>query len=456
MPDNTFSAHHLPPRTGYRPRIAIVSTYDEMCGIAGYTRALERQLTLHADVTVFDLDQYLLRSQHKRIQRQANEHIKEIAAALHQFDSVNIQLEHGTLGRTAGQIIRRFRRLARAAPALSVTFHTVLLGENLPWETLSRLVTTAKFASAGRVLGDVWLGRVLGRGIQGQLRQLQRIKPVSVIVHTKRDMRMMRDLFGLQRVLHHPLSFIARSEAQALRVRTSRADFPLLAKVPPQAKLIGTFGFLSPYKGFDTAIRALNLLPEDHHLLIFGGLHPQGIKREETIDPYVQKLLRTAHIGQTPLDQLKESGLRLAPSGGELSLLLAGHPRSLHERVHFMGALPDEQFYAAMALCDVAVFPYLEVGQAGSGPISIAAEMGTRIIASRTGAFRAFAKYHPGLIEFFDIGNFAELATRIMGCGPKAVSAPKLQYDTVSNAQLYLEANGIPAAKLEALPCAAE
>lgn len=29
-----------------RPQIAIISTYDEMCGIAGYTRALEKQLAL--------------------------------------------------------------------------------------------------------------------------------------------------------------------------------------------------------------------------------------------------------------------------------------------------------------------------------------------------------------------------------------------------------------------------
>ena len=80
-----------------KPRIAIVSTYDEMCGIAGYTRALEQQLCTHADLTVFDLDQYLLRSPHQRVQRLGDKHIKSIAAQLGDFDSVNIQLEFGTL-----------------------------------------------------------------------------------------------------------------------------------------------------------------------------------------------------------------------------------------------------------------------------------------------------------------------------------------------------------------------
>jgi hypothetical protein len=96
-----------------------------------------------------------------------------------------------------------------------------------------------------------------------------------------------------------------------------------------------------------------------------------------------------------------------------------------------------------MALCDVAVFPYMEVGQSSSGPISIATEMGTRVIASRTAAFRAYARYHPGRVEFFDIGNYAELATRIMASGPRESGAPALTHDSDTNVALYLRANGI-------------
>ena len=45
-----------------RPRLALVSTYSELCGIAAYTRSLEKQLGDVFAVTVFDLNQYLLRS----------------------------------------------------------------------------------------------------------------------------------------------------------------------------------------------------------------------------------------------------------------------------------------------------------------------------------------------------------------------------------------------------------
>ena len=50
-----------------RKKLALISTRDELCGIAAYTRSLERQLGDIFDVRVFDLDQYLLRSTHGRI-----------------------------------------------------------------------------------------------------------------------------------------------------------------------------------------------------------------------------------------------------------------------------------------------------------------------------------------------------------------------------------------------------
>jgi hypothetical protein len=64
-----------------RPRLALVSTYNELCGIAAYTRSLERQLLDVFDVTVFDLNQYLLRSSHRRVRKFGDRHIQEAAYA---------------------------------------------------------------------------------------------------------------------------------------------------------------------------------------------------------------------------------------------------------------------------------------------------------------------------------------------------------------------------------------
>jgi glycosyltransferase involved in cell wall biosynthesis len=430
-----------PPRSG-QLRLAIISTYDEMCGIAGYTRALEQQLRPHAAVTVFDLDQYLLRSPHGRVQRLADRHIKEIAARLHEFDSVNIQLEYGTLGRTSKQILRRFWRLVRASPAVSVTFHTILGQEPLDWSAMGRSLITGRIFRMFRMIGSFRRDRYLGARTYRLLRIRQRTHPVNVIVHTARDARLLRVVFRIQNVDHHPLSFIATDQAERIRVAAARNPPAILRILPPEVKLIGSFGFLSPYKGFETAVRALHYLPEDHHLLIFGGVHPQTIKRQQALDPYIRALLDEGHIGQTILDTVGKKNTSLSFSLDSTSKdLLTRHPEDLHHRIHFLGVHDDEGFMRAMALCDVVVLPYLEVGQSSSGPIAMALEMGCRVLASRTLAFLQFARYHPDQVEFFDIGNYAQLADLIRLGTPAPGDHRRLDYNTRTNTALYLDAN---------------
>ena len=109
-----------------RPRLAIVSTFDDLCGIAAYTRALVRQLGDCFDIKVFDLDQYLMRSPGARVRKEGDAAIRRMCDEFVGYDFVNIQLEHGTLGRRPADILRRFQLLVEAAPALTVTFHTVL------------------------------------------------------------------------------------------------------------------------------------------------------------------------------------------------------------------------------------------------------------------------------------------------------------------------------------------
>src|SRR5262249_23463199 len=116
--------------TGRRPRWAVVSTFDQLCGIAAYTQALVRQFGESVDIKVFALDQYLLRSLNPRVREQGDASIRRMCAEFKGYDFVNIQLEHGTLGRRPVDILRRFQLIVAAAPALSVTFHTVLQADD--------------------------------------------------------------------------------------------------------------------------------------------------------------------------------------------------------------------------------------------------------------------------------------------------------------------------------------
>ena len=260
---------------------------------------------------------------------------------------------------------------------------------------------------------------LLSAGIASRLRRAQRFKPVTLVVHTRRDLWHMKFVHGMRNVYDHPLSFVDAAEAQEIRRAASRAKFPVLDAVPAQSKLIGVFGFLGRYKGFDTVVRALHHLPEDYHLLIFGGVHPNEIKPHQPIDPVVSSLFDAGYVDTSVVERTRTSDGATAPAvsvavDGSMRDLLIEHPKDLSSRIHFMGAQSDADFLSGMAICDAVVFPYLEVGQSSSGPISQALELGCRVIASRTHTFLQFARYHQNMIEFFDIGNHLELAGRIL------------------------------------------
>jgi hypothetical protein len=167
----------------------------------------------------------------------------------------------------------------------------------------------------------------------------------------------------------------------------------------------------------------------------------------QAIHPYIASLLDAANVDRTVYEQLRGMpgfGLTLDIER-HLTELFGAHPRDLSSRVHFMGALDDADFLAGMTICDVVVFPYLEVEQSASGPIAQAVELGCRIVASRTHTFLEFAAYHPETIEFFDIGNHLELAERIAGRRQYPARREHPRYNIESNKAIYLAANAAPA-----------
>jgi len=440
-----FGQHATAPSR--KESLAIVSTGSKLCGIAAYTAALRRQLGDAFDITVFDLDQYLLRSAHHRVRKLADQHIKEICDAIRGFDVVNLQLEHGTLGRYGRDIYRRFCWITEAAPRLSVTFHTLLMPPHFDGARFLKALATGRFQTAARMQADFNRGRLLSDGIARQLRRAQHRKQVSAIVHNRRDLYDATCLYGLRHVFDHPLSFLAAGEVAAIRSSAARRRFAMLDDLPPNSVLIGVFGFLNEYKGIGTAIQALHYLPNNHHLLIFGGVHPGEIAQRQPRHPYIASLFADARMDTTLHDRLGalahgEAVPLVVGADRGLRDLLGAHPRDLSARIHFMGALPEPDFLAGMAVCDAVVFPYLEVGQSSSGPISQALELGCRIIASRTHTFMEFAEYHANAVEFFDIGNHLELAERLLARRQFSQPGGLPEFNTETNKVIYLLANG--------------
>ncbi|HTT81516.1 MAG TPA: hypothetical protein VMF86_17755 [Stellaceae bacterium] len=436
-----------------RETLAIVSPGSRLCGVAAYAAALERQLADAFDITVFTLDQYLMRSRDRRVRTLADRWVREICGAIRRFDVVNLQLEHGTLGRYGADIFRRFRWLAEAAPRLSVTFHTLPLPTRFDAAGFIKAVATGNVKAAARLESDFRRARLLSHGFARELRRLQRRKPISAIVHNRRDLRDMRYLYGVEHVFDHPLAYFSAAELAAIQAAASRRRFPLLDTLPAAAVMIGVFGFLNEYKGIGTAVDALHYLPDDHHLLIFGGVHPQEIRIWQARHPYISSLFDQAYMDTTLYHRMGMLAAERAPRlviDGEAGLreLMGNHPRDLSSRIHFMGALDEADFLAGMAICDAVVFPYLEVGQSSSGPISQALELGCRIVASRTHAFLEFAEYHRRSIEFFDIGNHLELAGRLTARRQFAPRDALPEFNVETNKATYILANG----RLDAAP----
>ena len=424
-----------------KPRLVIVSTFDDLCGIAGYTRCLMKQLENDFEVDVFDLDQFFMRSTNRKIKLVADDIIKAFCEKAKTYDFVNIQFEHGIFGRNKSEFLPRFRWIAEAAPALSVTFHTVLpedpLDSSQVLEDLSRL----RIYDAWSVVRNHRERKAINRYLFGVIREQSAKKPVHTIVHTRREMMFLRNIHGLPSVIDHPLAFFPQETVSRLKTEATRDQFPLLENLPADTKLIGVFGFLSEYKGFETVVRALQFLPDKYHLLFFGGVHPNEIKKQQKIDPYIRKLLDVAYIDSSALDVLGDRKASVSLDFDGLTKL-SRHPNYVGHRIHFMGSQSDEGFARGMCICDHVVLPYIEVGQSASGPMSIALEMGARVIAARNRAFMQFARYNPNTIEFFEIGNHLELAERIRSRPEFPVDSRTIPYNTETNRAVYRTANG--------------
>ncbi|HVB15348.1 MAG TPA: hypothetical protein VNF04_02325 [Stellaceae bacterium] len=434
------------PPPSRKERLAIVSTSSKLCGIAAYSAALRRQLEDDFDITVFDLNQYLMRSRHRRVRTLADRHVKEICQAIRRFDVVNLQLEYGTLGSNGRDVYRRFCWLTAAAPRLSVTFHSLMTPPAFDTAGFAKALATLRFQTAARLESEFRRAHLLSNGVARHLRRLQRHKPVSAIVHNRRDFFDVSYLYGVRQVFDHPLAYLGAEEIEAIQRGASRQHFAMLDDLPSDAVLIGVFGFLNEYKGIGTAVQALHHLPDNHHLLIFGGVHPQHIKARQPRHPYISSLFDQAYVDTTLYDRLRANEAHNLPqlvlsAEESLGALTGTHPRDLSARIHFMGALAEPDFLSGMAICDSVVFPYLEVGQSSSGPISQALELGCRIIASRTHTFLEFAEYHRDAVEFFDIGNHLELAERLLASRQFRPRSGLPDFNIATNKATYLLAN---------------
>jgi glycosyltransferase involved in cell wall biosynthesis len=409
-------------------RMALLSTWQEKCGIAHYSSFLKMALDPHLDITVLPLPREIMRDQDDWDKAEA--HIKEIVPKLREFDIVNVQFEPSLFGNDIKDVERRFGSVVSNSRDLIVTFHSFNSTKLPPLRYLLSSIRQRSIAGIYnhiRTCQRAFTWRRIYKSLSSHARNFN----VTAIAHTKEDALRLRRLLRDVKIRDNPLSYMSDEFIAGLDRLVRTSDLPkLLPNVDPSVRFVGVFGFFAAHKGFETAISALKFLPDKYHLLMFSGIHEANLRVGEGTNAYLDSLIKLVE------------------------------KKKLTKRVHFIGSVSDDDLLLSMKLCDAAIMPYTNTGQSASGPASQAVELDRPSYLTRSLQFLELEKYLPGTFQFFDIGNYIELAQKI-NKGPEGndrvvgplriVDFPKISRqltikDTIAN---YLAASGV-ASRLDA------
>ena len=405
-------------------KIAIVSSYDEECGAAFYSSRLKHHMQLAGyQVDVKRLPVSLLRiNEPHSIRLKGDAEIKRIAREIETYDAVMLQFEPGLYGSSAKTSYRRVRELLRASKKVIVTIHGFDRGINfsalrqLLRGQLREALYTALRTSVINEITRFW-------------RYVEKSPTVQILTFCRADQTLLERLYGIRRIDNFPIAYYDRDEVQAIRDSVDRDSFMRRYGLDPSKKHFAVCGFLAAYKGHLTAMKALEYLPDDWNLVVLGGEHPQAIEADLDIGGYLNQLLSFLHMPEretagdvdfvtegfagkvmtaTSLErqEIKQKVFKKT----EFKYFLPNKP--IRERVKFVGQVSDDEMAKFYTVLDYFVHPYMKTksGQSGSGPATLALELGTKALFSNAPVFREMERYFSEGMAFFNVGNFVELA----------------------------------------------
>lgn len=450
-----------------RKKLAIISSYNESCGNASYTEVLRREFSKYYDVEVLPLPQFLLKSPFQEVIKKGNKYIDDLAKQLKEFDYVNIQFEAGLFGNTQKIIFNRVTKLIKESKNLIVTMHRVDMPRSFFDKSLLKLILKFKFFEAVKYYRNNKFYNLYRDIVKLLDKKNKRAEGhAAIIVHTKREKTNIQEVFDFQEVYDFPITFLNQEQRKHQRTAGEREQFIKRYGFDASDKIIGLFGFVSEYKGFDTVLKALKYLPPNYKVAFFGRQHPMSIVDNMPVDPYISRLISEIESKSVDLKSqlaiLSEGAVSEEDDGaleeygkkgrGEKSGINTNEKRiveiseeligsSLDKRVFFKGELSDDDFISALYSCDFVVVPYMETNQSGSGVASLVVETKARSIFSNAHSFTQLKMYYPDCFESFDIGNYFELADRIKHYSfdfSKAIEKCMKTYNLENNVKLHM------------------
>ena len=399
-----------------RPRLAIISSWNTNCGNASYTYVLKKGFEKFYDVEVLGLDLFLLQRTDRAFRKLGRQHIRKMAAQLKKFDYVNIQFEAGLFGSAIPDIKHNVITLLRAAPNVILTMHRIDVDETSLFADIVQSIVrlSPKPLQRRRAVGSY--ARLYGDIIMEAKRQSYN-KNVWLKVHTKRERRVTEELYRFKNVRDAPLAYLDTESRSRILADVSPDLLRERYKLPANAKIIGAFGYVAAYKGFETLLETIKILPPEWFLMIVGSQHPQSIKPWSNISPYLNTLINSVEAGKAEnFDWMPEDIRRQVRLTGTLDHE-AWNARSnnpLYDRVRFVGNVDDDEFTYLLRNVDATVLPYLEVGQSMSGVVALAIESGARLFCANNLSFAENRRYYGDVFSRFDMGNYIEIAQKVI------------------------------------------
>lgn len=379
-------------------KVVQVSTWKVPCGIAGYTEKLTANMLdygIQCDVIPIERDllKYMAKSE-------INQYFKSIVARLSTYDIIHIQHEFGFFAGaydldTSISIFSDFlSKLLKLQKLVFVTFHS----EPSFFEESSQgsVVRIAK-----KKLSESKWKLLVSRLFNSK-------SNLNAIVHTKNSRRIFIDSGFKPNKIH-----ILKQGISSIPILDVSQDQKTNIKkelgFPANAIILSMFGFISHYKGYITALRALQNLPKEYQLIIIGMPHPYG--NDKTLDNII-KIINSSQSNPMRSD-------------------------NLDERVKLTGYLELEELNKYYGVTDFCLAPYEpETQLSSSAAITWALASGKPVVASRIRAFTEINE-EASCFHLFTPGSARELAYQIQSLSTNQ----DLQNKLVSNALGYCKEN---------------
>ena len=379
-------------------KVVQVSTWKVPCGIAGYTEKLAASmLDSGVQCDIIPIERERLKYMAKN---EISQYFESMIEKLVAYDVIHIQHEFSFFAGaydldTSISIFSYFlSRILKLQKLVFVTFHSEpSFFEESSQGSVVKIVKKKLSESKWNLLVS---------------RLFNSKRNLNAIVHTKNSRRIFIDSGFNPNKIHilkqgiSPIPILNVSQEQKISIKKELG-------FTADSIILSMFGFISHYKGYITALRALQNLPKDYYLIIIGMPHPYGT--DKTLDNIIRLI-----------NDSKNNPIR---------------SNNLDERVKMTGYLELEELNKYYSVTNFCLAPYEpETQLSSSAAITWALASGKPVVASKIRAFTEINE-EADCFHLFTPGSARELAYQIKNLYANC----DLQNKLVNNALNYCQEN---------------